>query len=69
MSGQVDYPAYRTGKALATLLDAAAIGPDQVRYHRLARDLVRDIRTRPRPPRPAVELGDWMGVRPGGPCW
>lgn len=59
----------RIDDALATLLDAEVIGPDQVRYHRLSRDLVRDILTRPRPPRLAVELSDRMGVRPEGPRW
>lgn len=59
----------RIDDALATLLDAEVVGPDQVRYHRLSRDLVRDILTRPRPPRLAVELSDRMGVRPAGPRW
>lgn len=59
----------RIDDALATLLDAEVIGPDQVRYHRLSRDLVRDILTRPRPPRLAVELSDRMGVRPEGLRW
>ncbi|MFI5834870.1 helix-turn-helix domain-containing protein [Micromonospora sp. NPDC051300] len=59
----------RIDDALAALLDAEVIGPDQVRYHRLSRDLVRDILTRPRPPRLAVELSDRMGVRSGGPRW
>lgn len=48
----------------AALLDAEVIGPDQVRYHRLSRDLIRDILTRPRPPRLAVELSDrWASGR------
>lgn len=55
--------------ALGALLDAEVIGPDQVRYHRLSRDLVRDILIRPRPPRLAVELSERMGVRSGGPRW
>ncbi|MEH0934226.1 hypothetical protein [Micromonospora psammae] len=53
--------------ALAALLDAEIIGLDQVRYHRLSRDLVRAILTRPRRPRLAVELSDRMGARSGGP--
>ncbi|SCL34564.1 hypothetical protein GA0074692_3865 [Micromonospora pallida] len=59
----------RIDEALAALLDAEIIGPDQVRYHRLSRDLVREILTRPRPPRPAVELSERMGIRPGEPRW
>jgi len=43
--------------------------PALARWNRLSRDLVRDILTRPRPPRPAVELSDRMGVRSGGPRW
>lgn len=59
----------RIDDALTALLDAEVIGPDQVRYHQLSRDLIRDILTRPRPPRLAVELSDRMGVRSGGPRW
>ncbi|PMR62140.1 hypothetical protein C1A38_05225 [Verrucosispora sp. ts21] len=59
----------RINDALHPLLNAEAIGPDQVRYHRLSRDLVRDILIRPRPPRLAVELSERMSVRSGGPRW
>lgn len=56
-------------EALAALLNAEVIGPDQVRYHQLSRDLVRDVLTRPRPPRLAVQLSERMGVRSQGPRW
>jgi hypothetical protein len=59
----------RVDEAVATLLDAERVGPDQVRYHRVSRMLVREILTRPRPPRVAVELSARMGVRPGPPRW
>jgi hypothetical protein len=54
-------------EALTHLLDAEQIAPDQVRYHRLSRMLVREILTRPRPPRLAVELAYRMGVRQASP--
>jgi transcriptional regulator with XRE-family HTH domain len=52
----------RIDDALAALLDAERIGPDQVRYHALSRILVREILTRPRPPRLALDLSHRMGL-------
>lgn len=49
-------------KALDALLMAERIGPDQIRYHRLSRTIVRRILSRSRPPRLAVELSVRMGV-------
>ncbi len=50
--------------ALGALLDAEVIGPDQVRYHRLSRDLVRDILIRPRPPVwPSNSANGWASGR------
>jgi transcriptional regulator with XRE-family HTH domain len=59
----------RIDEALNALLSAEEIGPDQVRYHRLSRAIVRGILARPRPPRLAVELSERMGVRSGLPRW
>ena len=56
-------------RALDALLAAERIGPDQVRYHRLSRAIVREILTRPRPPRRALELSERMGLRSGRPRW
>lgn len=56
-------------EALTELLNAEQIASDHVRYHRLSRMLVRDILTRPRPPRLALELAHRMGVRPSPPRW
>ena len=59
----------RVDDALAALLDAERIGPDQVRYHQLSRALVRDILARSRPPRLAVDLSYRMGIRSATPQW
>lgn len=59
----------RVDDALAALLDAERIGPDQVRYHQLSRALVRDILARARPPRLAVDLSYRMGIRSATPQW
>jgi transcriptional regulator with XRE-family HTH domain len=59
----------RIDDALEALLDAETIGPDQVRYHRLSRAIVREILSRSRPPRLAAELGERMGARSGLPRW
>jgi transcriptional regulator with XRE-family HTH domain len=56
-------------EALAELRSAEQIAPDQVRYHQLSRMLVREILTRPRPPRLAVDLAYRMGVRSSAPSW
>jgi hypothetical protein len=55
--------------ALAALLAAERVGPDQVRYHRLSRMIVREMLSRPRPPRLAVELSERMGVGSALPWW
>jgi transcriptional regulator with XRE-family HTH domain len=57
----------RADEALTHLLEAEQIAPDQVRYHRLSRMLVKEILARPRPPRLAVDLAYRMGVRPSTP--
>ncbi|WP_170318782.1 helix-turn-helix domain-containing protein [Allorhizocola rhizosphaerae] len=54
-------------EGLFELLNAEQIAPDQVRYHALSRMLVRDIVTRPRPPRLAVDLAYRMGVGSSSP--
>jgi transcriptional regulator with XRE-family HTH domain len=59
----------RIDEALDALLTAERIGPDQVRYHRLSRMLVRRILSRPRPPRLAIELSQRMGVASTKPDW
>jgi hypothetical protein len=59
----------RIDDALTALLDAEQVGPDQVRYHRLSRMTVREILSRPRPPRLAIELSARMGVGSGLPKW
>jgi transcriptional regulator with XRE-family HTH domain len=59
----------RIDDALTALLDAGQVGPDQVRYHRLSRMIVREMLARPRPPRLAIELSGRMGVRSGLPTW
>lgn len=56
-------------EALAALLTAERIGPDQVRYHRLSRAMVREFLARPRPPRLAIELSERMGLRSRTPRW
>ncbi|HEY3610575.1 MAG TPA: helix-turn-helix transcriptional regulator [Pseudonocardiaceae bacterium] len=48
--------------ALALLLRAEQDAPEQVRYHRLSRNLVREMIRLPRPPSRAVELAYRMGV-------
>ena len=59
----------RTDDALTELLSAEQIASDQVRYHQLSRMVVREILSRPRPPRLAVDLAYRMGVRPAQPQW
>ena len=59
----------RVDDALDALLNAERVGPDQVRYHRLSRALVRDILTRPRPPASAIALSDRMGDASKLPRW
>ena len=59
----------RIDDALTALLDAEQVGPDQVRYHRLSRMIVREVLARPRPPRLAIELSGRMGVGSGLPKW
>ncbi|WP_203834857.1 helix-turn-helix domain-containing protein [Winogradskya humida] len=56
-------------EALAALLSAERIGPDQVRYHRLSRTLVREILSRPRPPSLAIQLSERMGIGTRLPRW
>lgn len=55
--------------ALDLLLDAERVGSDQIRYHRLSRAIVRDILTRARPPRRAIELSSRMGIGSDLPQW
>jgi hypothetical protein len=57
----------RTDEALALLLDAERYAPEQIRYHRLSRLLVREMIRLPRPASPAVELAHRMGVRGADP--
>lgn len=57
----------RIADGIAELLGAEQVAPDQVRYHALSRMLVRDVLTRPRPPRLAVDLALRMGVGPSSP--
>jgi hypothetical protein len=52
----------RADDALALLLDAERDAPEQVRYHRLSRILVREMISLPRPAGRAVELACRMGV-------
>ncbi len=59
----------QAGEAIAALLDAEQIAPDQVRYHRLSRMAVQEILSRPRPPRLALDLALRMGLRPSNPAW
>jgi hypothetical protein len=53
----------RVDEALALLLAAEHDAPEQVRYHRLSRILVREMIRLPRPASRAVELACRMGVR------
>jgi hypothetical protein len=53
----------RIDDALAVLLAAENDAPEQVRYHRLSRILVREMIRLPRPAARAVELASRMGVR------
>ncbi|MEJ3741719.1 helix-turn-helix domain-containing protein [Actinomycetes bacterium KLBMP 9797] len=59
----------RVEDALVSLLNAEQIGPDQVRYHRLSRMVVREILSRPRAPRAAIDLSTRMGVKSATPPW
>lgn len=52
----------RPEDALALLLDAEQYAPEQIRYHRLSRILVREIIGLPRPADSAIQLADRMGV-------
>ncbi|MGH8909545.1 MAG: helix-turn-helix domain-containing protein [Egibacteraceae bacterium] len=49
-------------QALDLLLDAEHEAPEQVRYHRLSRRLVRDMLRHPRLPSRTIELAQRMGV-------
>lgn len=53
----------RVDEALDMLLAAEHDAPEQVRYHRLSRLLVREMIKLPRPSTRAVELATRMGVR------
>jgi len=55
--------------ALQTLLSAEQIASDQVRYHQLSRLLVRELLSRPRTPRLAMDLAQRMGLRAQRPKW
>jgi len=55
--------------ALQMLLSAEQIASDQVRYHQLSRLLVRELLSRPRPPRLAMDLAQRMGLRSQPPKW
>jgi transcriptional regulator with XRE-family HTH domain len=57
----------RVDDALALLLRAEHNAPEQVRYHRLSRILVREMIRLPRPASRAVELAYRMGVHSGDP--
>jgi hypothetical protein len=59
----------RIDQAMDTLLKAERVAPDQVRYHRLSRAVVRDVVGRPRPPRSAINLSVRMGLRAATPPW
>ena len=59
----------RIDQAMDTLLSAEQIAPDQVRYHRLSRMIVRDIVSRARPPKSAIDLSMRMGLRSANPSW
>ncbi|WP_431423294.1 helix-turn-helix domain-containing protein [Actinokineospora sp.] len=52
----------RADDALVLLLDAERYAPEQVRYHRLSRLLVREMIRHPRPSERAIELAHRMGV-------
>lgn len=52
----------RSDEALSLLLDAEQYAPEQVRYHRLSRVLVREMIRLPRPADRAVDLAVRMGV-------
>lgn len=52
----------RADDALALLLDAEQYAPEQVRYHRLSRILVREMIRLPRPTSRAIDLAYRMGV-------
>jgi transcriptional regulator with XRE-family HTH domain len=58
----------RTDNALAVLLRAEHEAPEQVRYHRLSRILVREMIRLPRPASRAVDLAYRMGVHSTDPC-
>jgi transcriptional regulator with XRE-family HTH domain len=53
----------RIDDALAVLLTAERAAPEQVRYHRMSRILVREMIRLPRPAAGALELASRMGVR------
>jgi hypothetical protein len=48
---------------------AIEIGPPLDTSARLSRMIVREILTRPRPPRLAIDLGARMGIGSGLPLW
>jgi transcriptional regulator with XRE-family HTH domain len=53
----------RPDEALGILLDAERLAPEQVRYHRLSRMMIRELLSKPRPPSLAIELGHRMKLR------
>lgn len=53
----------RADDALALLLNAEQYAPEQIRYHRLSRILVREMIRLPRPSDRAIDLAYRMGVR------
>jgi hypothetical protein len=57
----------RADDALALMLRAEQDAPEQVRYHRLSRILVREMIRLPRPASRAVELAYRMGVHGADP--
>ncbi len=62
-SGAVGFVRWnRADQALALLLDTEQYAPEQVRYHRLSRLLVREMIRHSRPADRAIELAHRMGV-------
>jgi transcriptional regulator with XRE-family HTH domain len=59
----------RIDEAVDVLLSAEHVAPDQVHYHSLSRMVVREIISRTRPPRAAIDLSVRMGLRTLNPSW
>ena len=53
----------RVEEALGMLLSTERLAPEQVRYHRIPREIVRNLVRRPRPPALALSLGQRMGIQ------